>query len=105
MDGFVEEAFASALGVLAVPGILCDVGDQARIENALPIVRRIKATIKVEISASQVQPNLFGHLLQGLQTLSATAPCRLIDGSHREWRQHIAMIVGYGETFSPFWCL
>src|SRR5947207_8548846 len=37
MDGFVEEAFASALGVLAIPGILFDVGDQARIENALEI--------------------------------------------------------------------
>jgi predicted TIM-barrel fold metal-dependent hydrolase len=32
---FVEEAFASALRVLAVPWILCDVGDHARIEDAV----------------------------------------------------------------------
>jgi hypothetical protein len=38
MDGFVEEAFASALGRLSVARILCDVGDQARIEYALPIM-------------------------------------------------------------------
>ena len=45
MDGFIEEAFASALGVLAVPGILFDIGDQAAIENTLPIVRGIKGRV------------------------------------------------------------
>src|SRR5437016_13996227 len=45
MDGFVEEAFASALGVLAIPGILFDVGDQARIENALAICSGVKAAV------------------------------------------------------------
>ncbi len=35
MDGFIEEAFASALRGLTVAGILCDIGDEARIENAL----------------------------------------------------------------------
>src|SRR3989449_7514730 len=69
MDGGVEEAFAPALGRLSVARILCDVGDQARIENALPIVRGIKAPIEVEVGASEVQPDLFGHLLQRLQTL------------------------------------
>jgi hypothetical protein len=53
MDRFVEEALASALGGLAVARILFDVGDQPCIENALPIVRGIKATIKVEIGASE----------------------------------------------------
>jgi hypothetical protein len=28
MDGFIEEAFASVLGRLAIAGILFDVGDQ-----------------------------------------------------------------------------
>src|SRR5215470_19381286 len=49
MDGFVEEAFPSALRGLAVAGILFDIGDQAGIENALPIVRGIKAAIQVEV--------------------------------------------------------
>src|SRR4029453_8999926 len=66
MDGFVEEAFASALGRLSVARILCDVGDQARIEYALPIVCGIKATIEVEIGTSQVEPDLFSQLLQGV---------------------------------------
>ena len=37
MDGFIEEAFVSALRGLTVAGILFDIGDQARIENALAI--------------------------------------------------------------------
>jgi hypothetical protein len=47
MDGFVEEPLAPAFGGLAIPRILLDVGDQARIEHALPIVRGIKAAIEV----------------------------------------------------------
>src|SRR2546427_507632 len=35
MDGFIEEPLASALGGFAIAGILCDVGDHPRIENAL----------------------------------------------------------------------
>ena len=38
MDRFVEEALTPTLGRLAVARILFDVGDQARIENALPMV-------------------------------------------------------------------
>jgi len=45
MDGFIAEAFASALGALAVRGIFFDVGDDARIENALPIACGIKAAM------------------------------------------------------------
>ena len=60
MDGFVEEAFASAFWGLAVARILFDIGDHAGIENALPVVCGIKATIKVEVGAFQVQPDLLG---------------------------------------------
>jgi len=66
MDGGVEQAFASALRGLAVAGILFDVGNQAGIENALPIVRGIKTAIQVEVRACQVQSNLLGHLFQGV---------------------------------------
>src|SRR5262245_19724008 len=69
MDRFVEEAFASALGRLAVARILFDVGNEARIENALPIACGIKAAIEVEIGPSEIQPDLFGHLFQCLQAL------------------------------------
>jgi hypothetical protein len=63
MDGFVEDALASTLRVLTVPGILWDVGDHACIVDHLPIVRRIKAAIEVKVGASQVSPDLLGHLL------------------------------------------
>jgi hypothetical protein len=66
MDGFVEDAFASALGRLSVARILCDVGDQARSEYALPMVCGIQATSEVEIGTSQVEPDLLSHLLQGV---------------------------------------
>ena len=54
MNGSVEQAFASALRGLAVAGILFDVGNQAGIENALPIVGGIKAAIEVEQGATEV---------------------------------------------------
>src|SRR5262245_11588266 len=69
MDGFVAEAFPSALRGLAVAGMLLEVGDPASLEDALPIVCRIKAAIQVEIGPSEVQPNLFCHLLQCLEAL------------------------------------
>jgi hypothetical protein len=52
------------------------------IENALAIVRGIKAAIEVEVGASQVQPDLLGHLLQGVQALGKEHHIRFIDGSH-----------------------
>ena len=35
MDSGVEEAFAAALGALAVTGVLLDIGDEADIKNTL----------------------------------------------------------------------
>jgi hypothetical protein len=49
MDGGIEEPLAPSLASLAVAGILCDVGDHSRIENALAIVLGIKAGVEVEI--------------------------------------------------------
>ena len=66
MDGGVEEAFAAALRRLTITRILFDVRNHAGVEYALAIGDRIKATIEVEIGASQVQTDLFSHLLQGL---------------------------------------
>ena len=62
----VKETFAAALGALAVAGILWNIGDQARIEDALPIVCRIKTAIQIERGPSEVSPDLFGHFLQRL---------------------------------------
>ena len=53
VDGGVEEPLAPALGALTIARILRDVGDQARIENALAIGDGVKATIEVEVGASQ----------------------------------------------------
>src|SRR5215467_14083858 len=69
MDRFVEEALPSTLRALAVPRLLGDVGDQAGIEDALPIAGRIKAAIEVKVSTSEVQAHLFGHLFQRSQAL------------------------------------
>src|SRR5262247_2172129 len=99
MDGGIQQAFAPSLGTLAVPTVLWDVGDQARIEHARAIVRRINATIEVEMGASEVQPDLFGHLLQGFQTLRQQDHVRLIDGGNRQGSQDIAMVVRYRDDF------
>src|SRR5215470_8185626 len=99
MDGFVEEAWASTLRGLAVAGILGDVGDQTRIEDALPIVCRIKAAIQIEIGPSEVQSDLFRHLFQRLQAFREQDHVGLIDRSHRDRREDIAMIVDDGNDF------
>ena len=54
---------------LRLRGFSLDIRDQARVENALAIVGRIKAAIEVEIGASEVQSHLFGHPLQRFQPL------------------------------------
>jgi hypothetical protein len=99
LDGFVEEAFASTLRGLTVAGILFDIGDQAGIENALTIVRGIKAAIKVQVGTSEVQPDLLGHLLQGFQTLGQEHHIRFIDRRHRDRRSDRAIVVDDGDDF------
>src|SRR5919206_4448004 len=69
MDRCVEEAFASALRGLTVAWVLFDVGDHASVENTLAIRPRVKAAVEIDIGPSEVQPDLFGYLLQRFQTL------------------------------------
>src|SRR5262249_55209507 len=61
---------------------LFDIGDQARVENALAIVRRIKAAIEVEVGAFEVHSCLFGHLLQRFQAFREQEHVGFIDGCH-----------------------
>ena len=82
MVRFIEQPLAPTLGALAVTRILLDVGDHTGIENALAIVGGIKTAIEVEIGTSEVQPDLFAHLLQRLQALRQQHHFCLIDGSH-----------------------
>ena len=77
-----SEPLAPALGALAVAGIRLNVGDHAGIEHALAMVSAIKAAMEVEVGASQVHPNLLGHLLQGLQALGKEHHSRFMHGSH-----------------------
>ena len=65
MDGGIEQTLSSSLRVLSIARILCDVGDHAGIEDALAIVRGIKAGIEIQIGSCQCQTHRFGHPLQG----------------------------------------
>jgi hypothetical protein len=97
MDGGIEEPFTPSLGALAVAGMLFDIGDHARIENTLTIVRGIKASVEIQIGSSKAHPDRFGHPLQGVEALGQQDHVRHVDWSHGEWAQYIAMIVGYGD--------
>src|SRR5262245_3254711 len=93
MDHFLEEACASALGVLAMTRILCDVRHQPRMEDARPMAGGIKAAIEVEGGPSEVQPDLFGDLFQRLQALREEDHVGLIDRSHGNRRYDVVMVV------------
>ena len=82
MDGCIEEPLASALGGFAIAGILFDVGDHPRIENALAIRPGVKAAVEIDISASEVQPDLFRHFFQRLEALGQQHHISFIDRSH-----------------------
>ena len=45
---------------------------------------RIKATIEITIGTSEVQPDLFGHLLQCFQALWEQDHVGLVDGRYRD---------------------
>src|SRR5262249_41521328 len=102
MDCCIEQPLASALGALAVAWVLFDAGDHPRIKNALAIRFGVKAAVEIDISASEVQPDLFGHLLQSGQTLGQQNHVRLIDGCHGQGSQHVAIVVGHSDDLLPF---
>ena len=101
MDRCIEHTRSSSLHVLSIARILFDTGDHARIEYARAIVRGIKSSVEIQLGSSKVQTGRFGYPLSGLQTLGQQAHVRLMDGSHREGRQHIAMSVSHGDVLSP----
>src|ERR671914_1679531 len=78
-------------------GIRCDVRDHAGIENALAVLRGIKSGVEIQIGSCEDQPDCVSDLLQGVQPLRQQPHVGLIDGSHGEGRQHIAVIVGHGD--------
>jgi hypothetical protein len=80
---------------------LLPVGDQPCIEDALPITRRIKATIEMEIGAFEVQPHLSGDLLQRAQALRKQHHVGLIDRRHGDRREDVAMMIRYGDDLLP----
>jgi hypothetical protein len=61
----------------------------------------IRAAIEVEGGASQVRPDLRGHLLHGVEPLWPEEHVGLMDGSHRGGCDDRAMMVGDPETRLP----
>ena len=86
MDSGVEEAFAAALGALAVTGVLLDIGDEADIKNTLSIAGGIKTAIEVEVGASEVHTDLLSYAFQRFQTIREQYHVRFIDGSNGDRR-------------------
>ena len=89
-EGGLTQTLATSRGTLAAPAVRWEVGDQARLENARALVRRLNAPIAVERGAAEGQPDLLGPLRQGVQPLRHQAQVRLLDGSNRQGGQDIA---------------
>src|SRR5688572_8795051 len=63
VDRFIEQTLSSPLHLLSIARILFDIGDHARIENALAIVLGIKSSVEIQIGSSKVQTGRFGDPL------------------------------------------
>jgi hypothetical protein len=57
----------------------------------------IKSGVEIQIGSCKDQIDHVGHSLQGLQPIWQQDHVGLIDRSHREWRQHITMVVSNGD--------
>jgi hypothetical protein len=53
-------------------------------QHPIAVLVRLFNLTEVDIGASEVNPDLFGYLLQGFQTLRQEHHMRFIDGSHRD---------------------
>src|SRR6266849_8512160 len=64
-----EAAFASPFGLLAVPGILRDVGLQPGSEDTLALGFAVKARIQIEHGPGQIEPRFAGNAFAGVESL------------------------------------
>src|SRR5919108_3282301 len=76
----LNNRFRPRLGVLRLRGFSLMLGITPRIEDHLPIASGITAAIEVAIGSAEVQPHLFGHLLQRVEALREQDHVGLIDG-------------------------
>jgi hypothetical protein len=91
----------ASLGGRAMARVCCDVGNHPSIEDQLAMARGINAAIAVEISASEVHPDLFGHFLQGVQPLRSQPHSRFMHGRDGQGSSHIALVVRDGDDLFP----
>jgi hypothetical protein len=101
MKGRVEPPLAPALGALAVARVLGDVGEQTGLEDALPMVRRIKAAIEIARGPSAVSPDLCRHFFPRLEALGQQHPICFIARSHGHRRSDIPSVVEDRAAFVP----
>jgi hypothetical protein len=69
--------------------------------HAMPMTSGIRTAIEVAGGASQVRPDLRGHLLHGVEPLRPQEHVGLMDGSHRGGYDDRLMMVGDRDTFFP----
>src|SRR5436853_573590 len=88
--------------VLRLRGFSLILGIRPALKIHFRLVRGIKTTIKIEISTSEGQPDLFRHLLQRLQALWQQHHVGLIHGSHWDRSSHSAIVVDDRDDFLAF---
>src|SRR5215467_4073461 len=94
----LAQPLAPTRGALAVAGGLCEIGEHIRMKYARAMRSGGKAAVEMDIRASAVPPDLFRHLFPRFQALRSQDHGRLMDGCHRQGRQHGARVVGHGDA-------
>jgi hypothetical protein len=66
VDGGLAYPFAPSLGAVAVAGLRLALGEHARLEHVLAMVRGINASVAMQLGSSKVHPDHLGHPLHGV---------------------------------------
>ena len=105
VDMVIEQAFSSALGLLAIAGIFGDVGDQPVIEADFAPIAAIESAVGVEKGTDTGQSQLF-HLLEGGLKMGFQTKRILMVARHYTRRgQYIPLAIGDGQDIAGWGAL
>ena len=105
MDGGIEEAFATAFGILAIALVLGNVGDETVIEAHLTGRNGVKGFVGVEVGPANIQAKTLQALERGLQVVFEIVGVMVVTSDERRGSDNVALPISDRQDvgrFRPF---